>query len=128
MTVNDINGISRGTSAGALQLQRGIVQPKPDVKFGELLEKEIGKQQGVHFSKHAAQRVQERGIQMTDSLMSDLNNAIQKAKAKGAKDVVVIGEKGAFIVNVPHNVVVTTMSGKEMKENIFTNIDSAVLM
>ena len=65
---------------------------------------------------------------MTDGLMSDLNQAIQKAREKGAKDVVVIGEKGAFIVNVPNNVVVTTMSGTEMKENIFTNIDSAVLM
>ena len=65
---------------------------------------------------------------MTESLMQNLNNAVQKAKAKGARDVVIIGENGAFIVNVPNNVVVTTMSGREMKDNIFTNIDSAVLM
>ena len=65
---------------------------------------------------------------MTDSLLANLNQAVKKAQAKGAKDVVVIGESGAFIVNVPNNIVVTTMSGAEMKENIFTNIDSAVLM
>ena len=65
---------------------------------------------------------------MTDALLSDLNQAVQKAQAKGAKDVVVIGKSGAFIVNVPNNVVITTMSGAEMKDNIFTNIDSAVLI
>ena len=60
--------------------------------------------------------------------MHDLNQAVQKAKEKGAKDVVVIGQNGAFIVNIPHNIVVTTMSKAEMQENIFQNIDSAVLM
>ncbi|MEG3029949.1 MAG: flagellar biosynthesis protein, partial [Oscillospiraceae bacterium] len=52
------------------------------------------------------------------------------ARAKGAKDIVVINnsQNNAFIVNVPNNVVVTTMAGSEMKNNIFTNIDSAVLI
>lgn len=94
----------------------------------DLLQKEAEKTQSVQFSKHAAQRVRERGIEMTDGLLNDLNQAVSKARDKGARDVVVIGESGAFIVNVPHNVVVTTMSGAEMKDNIFTNIDSAVLM
>ena len=42
--------------------------------------------------------------------------------------MLIIGKDGAFIVNVPHNLIVTTMNGNEMKENIFTNIDSAVLL
>ena len=40
----------------------------------------------------------------------------------------VIGRQGVFIVNVPNNVVVTTMSADDMKDRIFTNIDSAVIM
>ena len=99
-----------------------------NIQFADLLQQEAERSQSVHFSKHAVQRVQERGIEMTDNLLADLNQAVQKARAKGARDVVVIGESGAFIVNIPHNVVVTTMSGTEMKDNIFTNIDSAVLM
>ncbi len=99
-----------------------------NIQFADLLQQEAERSQSVHFSKHAVQRVQERGIEMTDNLLADLNQAVQKAKAKGARDVVVIGESGAFIVNIPHNVVVTTMSGTEMRDNIFTNIDSAVLM
>lgn len=124
--------INQLTNAGALQLQHASAQlqaqtQKGGVQFSDLLQREADKT-SVHFSKHAVQRVRERGIQMTDSLLGDLNQAVQKARDKGARDVVVIGQNGAFIVNIPNNVVVTTMSGAEMKENIFTNIDSAVLM
>lgn len=116
------------TSAGMLSLTHAAAQRKTNGEFGSILRKELGKQEDVQFSKHAAQRVKERGICMNDDVMKSLNHAVQKAKEKGAKDVVIIGESGAFIVNVPHNIVVTTMSGSEMKENIFTNIDSAVIM
>ena len=96
--------------------------------FGALLQNAMEDSEKVRFSKHAATRVEQRGIQVTESLLNDLNQAIGKAREKGAKDVVVIGEQGAFIVNVPNNVVVTTMTSQEMKQNIFTNIDSAVLI
>lgn len=124
--------INQITNVGALSLQHASAQlqaqtQRNGVQFSELLQREADRT-SVHFSKHAAQRVQGRGIQMTDSLLGDLNQAVQKARDKGARDVVVIGQSGAFIVNIPNNVVVTTMSGTEMKDNIFTNIDSAVLM
>ena len=56
MKVNQI------TDVRSLKLQRGIVQEKQDVSFQKILEKESGKEQRVQFSKHASQRVQERGI------------------------------------------------------------------
>lgn len=130
-----MNNVNQITNAGILKLQHAQagLQTKANtgnnaVQFAELLQKESDKAQSVQFSKHAAQRVQQRGIEVTDTLMQNLNQAVRKAQEKGAKDVVVIGESGAFIVNVPNNIVVTTMSGAEMKDNIFTNIDSAVLM
>ncbi len=55
----------------------------------------------------------QRGIEVTPSFLDDLQSAVEKARLKGAKDVVIISERGAFIVNVPNNTVVTTMS--EMK-------------
>ena len=53
---------------------------------------------------------------------------MEQARQKGAKDVAVIGRQGVFIVNVPNNIVVTTMSQDDTDKKIFTNIDSAVLM
>lgn len=129
-----MGNVNQITNTGALKLQHAqtALQTKANtgnnVQFAELLQKEAGETKSVQFSKHAAQRVQQRGIEMTEGLLSDLNRAVKKAQEKGAKDVAVIGASGAFIVNVPNNVVITTMSGAEMKDNIFTNIDSAVLI
>ncbi|WP_286153272.1 TIGR02530 family flagellar biosynthesis protein [Sporofaciens musculi] len=128
------SNVNQITNAGTLKLQHAqtALQTRGNtgnqMQFAKLLQEEAGRPKSVQFSKHAAQRVQQRGIEMTDSLLTELNQAVAKAQEKGAKDVVVIGKSGAFIVNVPNNIVVTTMSGAEMKENIFTNIDSAVLI
>ncbi len=100
---------------------------KADVSFSDILKQNLD-ESSVKFSKHAISRMQERGVDYTDSLLTDLNQAVEKARLKGAKDVVVIGSQNAFIVNVENNTVITTMNAREMKENIFTNIDSAVLI
>ena len=94
--------------------------------FDELLQEKA--KVGLNFSKHAAKRLEERGIDMDSRLMNDLENAVEGARKKGARELAVIGAKGVFIVNVPNNVVVTTMSQEDMKQRVFTNIDSAVLM
>ena len=57
-----------------------------------------------------------------------LEHAVDEARKKGAKDLAVIGSQAVFVVNVPNNVVVTVMSREDMKDRIFTNIDSAVLI
>lgn len=111
-----------------LEHEHSSVGGKQGTGFGALLQNVMEDSQNVRFSKHAAARVEQRGIEVTDSLLKDLNQAVGKAREKGAKDVVVIGQQGAFIVNIPNNVVVTTMTSQEMKQNIFTNIDSAVLL
>ena len=82
----------------------------------------------LSFSKHAAARLDQRGISVSDGLMSDLEQAVSKAREKGSMEVAVIGSQGIFIVNVPNNVVVTTMSQDDMKDRILTNIDGAVIM
>ena len=116
-----VNGI-RGSELQKIQAgQKGV-------GFEQLLQETIQQKQEVQFSKHAKERIDQRGIEVTTTLMNDLNNAVEKAKQKGAKDVVIIGPKEVFIVNIPNNIVVTTLSGAEMKNNIFTKIDSAVIL
>jgi flagellar operon protein len=84
--------------------------------------------QPMLFSRHAQQRVFQRGIELSPTLLNDLQQAVSMAKLKGARDVAVISQKEVFIVNIPNNTVITTISGQEMKNNIFTNIDSAVII
>lgn len=124
--------ISQLSNAQTLRLQRDAAikgrTGSTNNQFANMMQERIQQTEGVQFSKHAENRIKQRGINMSEDVMADLNLAVEKARAKGAKDTVIIGSEGAFIVNVPNNIVVTTISEQEMKNNIFTNIDSAVLM
>lgn len=96
--------------------------------FNELLHKKLEQTDELTFSRHAVQRIEDRGICIDDTMFSRLSEAVDKAGSKGSKNVAVIAPQGVFIVNVPNKVVVTGVSLDEMKENIVTNIDSAVLL
>lgn len=85
-------------------------------------------QPGINFSKHAISRAEERGIELTPALMEQLAGSVEKAQEKGAKNILAFNATQAFIINVPYGRVITTLSQDEMKENIFTNIDGAVLI
>ena len=98
-------------------------------QFGALLNREIkAAEPAISFSKHAQNRAAERGIQVDDALMGQLADSVERAQAKGATNILAFDATRAFIINVPHGRVITTMSQEEMEENIFTNIDGAVLL
>ncbi len=84
--------------------------------------------QPLTFSKHALQRLDSRQIQVSPQLLSQINQAVEKARSKGIQDALILNGQTAFIVNVPSSTVVTTMSGQEMSDNVFTNIDGAVII
>ena len=69
-----------------------------------------------------------RGIEVTPTLMGQLADSVERAQAKGATNILAFDATRAFIINVPHGRVITTMSQEEMEDNIFTNIDGAVLL
>ena len=81
----------------------------------------------LKFSKHATSRLEERDIQMTDDMMKRLNDGTARAQEKGIKDSLVMVDSLAFIVNIPNQTVVTAMDQMDAKDNIFTNIDGAVI-
>ena len=82
----------------------------------------------VRFSKHAVNRLAERNIELTDNQMERLQEGAMKAGAKGINESLVLVDQLAFIVNVPNHTVVTAMNQTEADENVFTNIDGAVIM
>lgn len=123
-----INKVNQYDDVRQLKLRSAAAVSQCGNCFGDVLKNRIESNNELQFSRHATERVSQRGIEMSEPFLNDLQSAVEKARSKGAKDVVIISEKGAFIVNVPNNTVVTTMSGSEMKENIFTNIDSAILL
>jgi len=95
----------------------------PGDSFESIFQKELEK---VKFSSHALKRLEERNIELSDSEMSKINTAVERAELKGSKDSLVMMNQTAFIVNIPNRTVITAMSIADSSENVFTNIDSVV--
>jgi len=93
--------------------------------FEEILKKELD---GIKFSHHAQVRLESRNIRLSDEQISLLQDAVNRAEQKGSKDSLVVMNNIAFIVNVRNKTVVTAIDGENMNDNVFTNIDSAVLI
>lgn len=60
--------------------------------------------------------------------MERLNDGAKKAGQKGIRESLVIVDQLAFIVNVPSRTVVTAMDSTETTDNVFTNINGAVII
>ena len=99
-----------------------------DVLNRKLEENRIVSQKNeVKFSKHAMTRLDNRNISLTEVQMERLNEGARKAGEKGIKESLVLVDELAFIVNVENKTVVTAMNQGNNDENIFTNIDGAVI-
>ena len=82
---------------------------------------------GVRFSKHAANRLSDRNIELSEGQLNRLNSGTKQASQKGINESLVLLDDMAFIVNIKNNTVITAMDKNSSDENVFTNIDGAVI-
>jgi len=84
---------------------------------------------GVKFSQHAAQRLQSRNISLDSNQLDQLQTAVDKAAQKGSREsLILMNNDLAFVVSVKNRTVITAMDGSSIRDNVFTNIDSAVIV
>jgi flagellar operon protein len=121
--MNSIHGIHSDVAAGGTA--RHPSQPQNSgISFADILKEKSG---DLKFSAHAQTRIKSRNIDCSPQVMNKLTNAVDSAQSKGSRNSLVLFSNAAFIVNVPTRTVVTAMDGENIRENIFTNIDSTVL-
>ena len=82
---------------------------------------------GVQFSNHAVQRLERRGIEVAPNTLQRLDEGVDRAASKGARDAVVFVDGTAFVVSVRNKTVITAVDRDHMRDHVFTNIDSAVI-
>lgn len=121
--------VTTGVPAGTLP-SAAPVQENGGDSFAQALQAKIEeKQGGVEFSKHAIQRLEERSIDLSASnTLERLNKGVEIAADKGSNETLVLVDQTAFVVSVKNNKVITTMSHEDLVGNIFTNIDSTVII
>lgn len=94
-----------------------------EASFESVLQKNL-----LKFSNHAARRLEQRGIELGSRQLDEISSAVDKAAAKGSKESLILMKDMALIVSVANRTVVTAMDGQSMKDNVFTQIDSAVII
>jgi flagellar operon protein len=122
-----IRQITNGQATPAAQKNS---EPKPKIAtaFQTLLEKQLQSGRDIVFSKHAASRVAQRNIELSESHLSRLNEGFRLAEQKGLQEPLILIDKTAFIVSVKNNTVVTTVQEDDLKGSVFTNIDGTVII
>lgn len=93
------------------------------LSFREVLQKESG----LEFSGHAIERLENRNILLDREDMQRLQEAVARAEQKGSTDSLVLDGERAFLVNIPNKKVITALDMMELRDKVFTNIDSTVL-
>lgn len=111
--------------AAAPATKRVPAEKKPPGGFQGVLNEKIA---GLKFSRHASERLQTRRINLTAEQMLRLEQGVMKAAGKGARESLVLLDDLAMVVSIRNRTVVTASVRHELRENIFTNIDSAVLL
>ena len=104
----------------------GAASPANGPSFAAVLQR-IGGAQPPKFSRHALERLQQRGIDLGQPTLGRLTDGVSRAASKGSKNSVVFVDGTAFVVSVANNTVITAVGAEHMREHVFTNIDSAVI-
>jgi flagellar operon protein len=115
----------------------GTVGPRPQVgpapasagtSFRQVLQQKQAEMDGIKFSAHAAKRIESRGLEFKPEDFERLKEAVTRAESKGSKESLIMLDDLALIVSVRNRTVITAMERDDMKENVVTNIDSAVIV
>jgi flagellar operon protein len=118
---------------GPQQPVTGPIQPgagsarQDGLSFAELLDKAQGQAGAIKFSAHARTRIQSRHIPIGQSELHRIEGAVQKASDKGGRESLVLVDDTAYVVSIPNRTVITVVDKDNLKQNVFTNIDSAVI-
>lgn len=98
-----------------------------NIDFNKVLE-EVQAKKDLKISAHAMDRLKERNITLSDSDISNLKSAVENIRNKGGREALILYNNVAYITSVKNNTIITAVDSNSLKENVFTNIDSAVIV
>ncbi len=138
---NNINSIERMTEAISKGKKQDVNATYNGPSFTEILSRQKSIDElvadrteqtvvsgGIRFTKHADARLMQRNIRLTDEQMTRLEEGTRKASDKGIKESLVLVDDLAFIVNTDKKMVITAIDQNSSEDNIYTNIDGAVII
>ena len=141
MSVDLLAQIGALKGPAAPQPGQGVQRPGSSVDFGNTLESLLDQHkvannptlseedsESITFSRHAKARLESRGLELDSDQLERLGEGLEQLSKRGAKESLVLMDDMAMIVGVPKKTVITAMSRNEAMGNIFTNIDSTLVV
>lgn len=121
--------ISQPVETGLKPVNAPPSKQTSEVSFAEELKAHLASKSQVQFSNHAIKRLESRDIDvMSNDTLERLNKGVELAAQKGCGQSLILVDSNAYIVSVENNRVITTISQADLMENVFTNIDSTVIV
>ncbi len=96
--------------------------------FANELSQATGEVKEVQFSKHALARIHSRKIDMTPAKIEELSRAMDRAESKGARETLILTDDAAYVVSPANRTVISAFDRDNLREGVFTSIDSAVIL
>ena len=97
------------------------------LEFNRVLQN-VQKSNELKMSAHAENRLKERNINLTQADIKNINEAAEKIRNKGGREALILYKDIAFVASIRNNTIITAVDSSNLKENVFTNIDSAVII
>lgn len=132
---NSTNAPEGVTSKPLRDVASAVPIPAGTPQFRDVLKQsqQAAQASPVAFSAHAQARLRSRNIQFTPDELNRINTAVNKVAAKGGREGLFLvksaqGQQTGLLVSVKNRVVITAVDEASMRENVFTNIDSAAIV
>lgn len=132
ITLRQMQSVTPVKAPAGRQKEQGI-RPDGAPSFDDVLQERIASDRvsvtssPIKFSAHAQTRLQSRSIPFGPEEVARLEDAVNRAQAKGARESLVLMDQVALVVSVRNRTVITAVDADSLKNNVFTNIDSAVI-
>lgn len=94
--------------------------------FKDILNEIETEEKGFVLSKHAVERLNEMNFSSAD--MDAIGKGFDLAENKGAKNSVMIYRDIALIASIENRTLITAVEKERAENNVFTNIDSVVIL
>lgn len=119
---------TRVQNAKISDLLQGVAAPQKSASVDKAGDFQAILQDRLKVSGHAQTRLQSRGIALNETEWNRVLSGVQRAAAKGARESLVMMDDVALVVSVKNRTVITAVDKANLKDNVFTNIDSAVIV
>jgi len=128
--LQDYTNIKIGADIGISPITKGTTRLEGVNRnsFEQIIQQKIEEKKELKISQHAQMRMHMRNIRLTEEQKQMLNSAVEKASQKGVRESLILMNDLAFVVSIKNRTVITALDGDSLKENVFTNIDGAVIL